>query len=301
MTRIVFITDSHGCEQHYRHALDTARQRGCSAIVHGGDMLPSPRKGVMKHQKRFLKEFMPQFLDQCSAANIRFMGMFGNDDFAILQPTWFDLVAASGSVAVDLTTQWHELGDGFWIRGSSFVPDLPFGLKDWTLLDKRGDAPAPIERGFISDRKRLRDIEDLAAFFADRPTIEEHLDTLVSEYPGQRSDQAILVSHGPPFGMGLANLMSGEDVGSLALRELIDKWQPRLTLHGHIHESPSYWKRKTGAFKRTAEIGHTTCHQPGQRHDERIVIASVFEIDSVDVQAAPNVPTKIETVEAEID
>lgn len=45
--------------------------------------------------------------------------------------------------------------------------------------------------------------------------------------------------------------------GSLAIREFIEKYQPLLTLHGHIHQS----YRLTGEYKQN--IGRTICVNPG--------------------------------------
>lgn len=48
---------------------------------------------------------------------------------------------------------------------------------------------------------------------------------------------AILVSHAPPF--GFCDLTwQGEHVGSRALLDIVNRFQPRVVLTGHIHESP---------------------------------------------------------------
>ena len=46
----------------------------------------------------------------------------------------------------------------------------------------------------------------------------------------------ILVSHPPPFGF-LDSTWQGEHVGSHALLDIVNRFQPRLVLTGHIHES----------------------------------------------------------------
>lgn len=62
----------------------------------------------------------------------------------------------------------------------------------------------------------------------------------------------ILISHSPP--KGVADLTSaGVSVGSEAVREAIERVQPRLCLCGHIHDS----------WGRTGRIGRTEVHNLG--------------------------------------
>jgi uncharacterized protein len=56
-------------------------------------------------------------------------------------------------------------------------------------------------------------------------------------------------------------------VGSTAVRALIERLQPVLTLHGHIHESRSI-----------AKIGRTTCVNPGSQYSEGRLDGAVVEI-----------------------
>jgi Icc-related predicted phosphoesterase len=58
--------------------------------------------------------------------------------------------------------------------------------------------------------------------------------------------------------MGLDVCRGGVAVGSAATRTFLEKRQPLLSLHGHIHESPD----ESGVWM--ASIGRTVCIQPGQ-------------------------------------
>ncbi len=51
------------------------------------------------------------------------------------------------------------------------------------------------------------------------------------------SSRLILVSHTPPLNTRIDMLYSGAHVGSLSVREFIEKYRPILGLHGHIHEA----------------------------------------------------------------
>ena len=59
-----------------------------------------------------------------------------------------------------------------------------------------------------------------------------------------------------------------EPVGSTAVRKIIEKYQPLLGLHGHIHESPGF-----------VRIGRTQCLNPGSEYAEGILKAYLVEID----------------------
>jgi Icc-related predicted phosphoesterase len=57
-------------------------------------------------------------------------------------------------------------------------------------------------------------------------------------------------------------------VGSKSVRRVIEKYQPLLGLHGHIHESPGLVK-----------IGKTQCINPGSEYSEGILRAYIIELE----------------------
>ncbi len=52
-------------------------------------------------------------------------------------------------------------------------------------------------------------------------------------------NKTVIVSHVPPYGLQ-DKIFIGLHGGSKELREIIDKYHPRLVLCGHIHEDPGY-------------------------------------------------------------
>ena len=76
---------------------------------------------------------------------------------------------------------------------------------------------------------------------------------------GKKCDmkKTVFVFHAPPYGTALDVIYNGEHVGSTAILNFIKKRQPALTLHGHIHESPTM----TGKFHE--RIGKTLAINPG--------------------------------------
>lgn len=62
-------------------------------------------------------------------------------------------------------------------------------------------------------------------------------------------------------------------VGSKSVRQVIEKCQPLIALHGHIHESSGYIK-----------IGRTQCVNPGSEYGEGILRAYLVELDGPKVK-----------------
>jgi Icc-related predicted phosphoesterase len=93
--------------------------------------------------------------------------------------------------------------------------------------------------------------------------------------------RAIFNFHPPPYGTALdeapaldenLQVMHGgralRHVGSTAVREAIDKHQPMLSLHGHIHEG-----------KGITRIGRTLAINTGSAYEEGILMSAVVELD----------------------
>jgi Icc-related predicted phosphoesterase len=144
-------------------------------------------------------------------------------------------------------------------------------LKDWCVLDTRdyvrpSQHPDPI----ISRGDRFELVNDIDTFFKARPTLEDILNAIADRTGA--FERAVFVCHAPPQGTGLGNISTDADVGSAAVRAWIEKYQPLLTLHGHIHESC----RITGTD--TVEIGRTIVHQPGQDRFWGRLIYSIVDI-----------------------
>jgi Icc-related predicted phosphoesterase len=91
----------------------------------------------------------------------------------------------------------------------------------------------------------------------------------------------ILNFHAPPYGSKLDNApalnpdltyVSGgqalRPVGSTAVRDAVQRVQPLLSLHGHIHES-----------KGAARIGGTLALNPGSSYEEGILQAAIVNLD----------------------
>ncbi len=252
MAPFLFVTDLHGSRAKYERTLSLARETGARLVINGGDLLPHGRKEG--DQARFLREFLDPHLAAYQAEGIRYFLLPGNDDIAANDPL-LEEICARHSLARNLA-QRKEEALGFEFLGLSWVTDFPFRLKDRARRDSADYAFQPqFGDAILSRPGGWTQIPDWPAYAATLPSIEEELAALP---PPADPGKAVYVIHGPPAGLSLDVVGGGHRVGSEATLRFIDRVQPRLTLHGHIHESPDVG----GAWK--AARGRTVCIQPGQ-------------------------------------
>ncbi len=108
--------------------------------------------------------------------------------------------------------------------------------------------------------------------------LSERLEAMASQV--KDPSRAIFNLHCPPYNSGLdeapaidadLKLLHGgralRPVGSTAVREVIERHQPLLSLHGHIHES-----------KAIEKIGPTTCVNPGSAYSEGVIDGALVEV-----------------------
>lgn len=210
-------------------------------------------------QREFLSEHLPRYLDACDAA-----GVLALRSSATTISRRSILTGSHSLPAAPRRSTSSSAGTNSRAATGSAVtrsyPTTPFGLKDWCLRDLPESTPVPTRRPVITTRG-VEEIADSAAFFASRPTMGEHLATLVD--PALPMERCILVSHAP-FGLGLGLLHTGEDVGSHAVRAFIERHQPLLTRSQGTSTKARMWAERGRAFScHTTRFGRTTLSPAG--------------------------------------
>lgn len=269
---VVYTSDLHGNKEHYQELFELAEQRKAQTIIIGGDMLPihGPFKYSLQEQQNFIFSYLePKIRDfRSRAPHTTIYAMLGNDDWQASN-VHLETLVAKGTLRL-LHGEKHELGSGYELVGYAHVPPTPFTIKDGERRDLQKDVVDQQRCTACVSQGAKIVVVDPEQYFASVMSIEEELERLPKERDPSRT---VYVMHSPPFKTNLDRLFDGRWVGSQAIRAFVEKYQPYLTLHGHIHESSeisgTYWDR----------IGKTICLNPGQSTEE--LYAVVFELEDI--------------------
>lgn len=269
---VVYTSDLHGNQEHYQELFELAEQRKAQTIIIGGDMLPihGPFKYSLQEQQDFIFSYLePKIWDfRSRASQTTIYAMLGNDDWQASN-VHLGILVAKGTLRL-LHGEKHELGSGYELVGYAHVPPTPFTIKDGERRDLQKDVVDQQRCTACVSQGAKIVVVDPRRYFASMNSIEEEL----GELPTARDyRKTVYVMHSPPFRTNLDRLFDGRWIGSQAIRAFVEKYQPYLTLHGHIHESSeisgTYWDR----------IGKTICINPGQSTEE--LYAVVFELEDI--------------------
>jgi Icc-related predicted phosphoesterase len=196
----------------------------------------------LKIMRETLERWLSLAEERLSNKGVRLFVMLGNDDEPVLRE-----VLASSSLAIDPEDQIVELGEGFQMLSYGFANPTPWH--------------SPRE---MSEEDLQRHIENLASQLEDpaRSVFNLHVPPIRTA-----------IDTAPVIDDKLSPVIQGGSIltgpaGSEAVRTVIEKYQPLVALHGHIHES-----------RGTVRIGKTVCINPGSAYGEGVLHGAIFELD----------------------
>ncbi len=189
-------------------------------------------------------------------------------------------------LALERLREWIALADER-LAGTGIIVYMAAGNDDVLEVDDIIANSAAISN--CADKVVMLGDHEMATFGWTNPTPwdtprekpDEELEPMLEALIGQirKMDRAIFNFHAPPYGFALdlapeltKDLIQAVDrkvhVGSRAVAKMIQKYQPFLSLHGHIHESRGIQK-----------MGKTTMINPGSEYSEGILRGVILEID----------------------
>ena len=241
----LFVSDLHGHIQKYKHLFKYIKKNNPDGVFFGGDILPMiPEQNDNMYS--FINETILNPIEMIKQKmDTSFFLILGNDDPRRYEPI-FQQVDQDNLISYvhQRTVPFSK----FFVTGYSFVPPTPFRLKDW----ERYDVSRFVDVGSISPEDGIRTVpvnQKKIRF----DTIKKDLDQLVKNAPVNKT---IFLFHSPPYDSMLDRAdLDGKKfdhapldvhIGSIAIRRFITKYQPFITLHGHVHESSQItgeWKQ----------------------------------------------------------
>ena len=244
-----FVSDLHGHLSRYQKLFQVILAERPEVVLLGGDLLPDGLSYSRDLQDKgfihtVLQDGFGALKTQLSSTYPQILLILGNDD------TRAEEIELMQGESLGLWNYLHfrkiDCG-GFTVYGYACVPPTPFTLKDW----ERYDVSRFVDLGCISPEEGWRSVP-VSPQEIRYATIQADLELLTNNSDLSR---AIFLFHAPPHqttldrvaldGRMIDNTPLDIHAGSIAIRRFIEKRQPLITLHGHIHEST----RITGSWR----------------------------------------------------
>lgn len=300
--RLYYASDIHGTETLWRKFLNAAGVYRAQVIVMGGDVAGKVVVPLREHPEGYEIELFGRrellrdedeardaeqrirangmYPYRMSAEEIRRVAALSEEE----RERWF------ARVMLETFERWLALAEERLARSEVrcfLMPgnDDPPGIDEALARARRVEACDERIVEFDGHEMVSLGYSNITPFHSPRELEEGELYRRVERLADQLREpqSAIFNLHVPPYDSTLdtaAELdetlavvtVAGEPkripVGSTAVRELIERYQPLLSLHGHVHESP-------GAM----HIGRTLCLNPGSAYNTGRIAGALINID----------------------
>lgn len=306
-TRLYYASDIHGTESLWRKFLGAAQVYRAGVIVMGGDVagkvvVPLLRRKDDGENSSWEIELFGrreqlhgEVEAQDAERRIRANGMYPHRMSAAEARRVATLPEAEreawfAQVMLETFQRWLALADErladspvrcFLMPGNDDPPGIDVALA------RGGRVEACDERLVEFDSHEMLSLgySNITPFHSPRELDEDELYRRVEDLAEQllTPRRAIFNLHVPPYDSTLDTAAELDEnlgvvtigaepklipVGSTAVRELIERYQPLLSLHGHVHESP-------GATR----IGRTLCLNPGSAYHSGRISGCLVKLD----------------------
>lgn len=307
--RLFFATDVHGSEKCFLKFLNTPQPYKVNTLILGGDITGKMIVPIVKTvEGTYTSEFLANKYTLKSdkeveelEKKIRFTGYYPyrttEDEMKDMRADPAKVDAVFTDVMIETLRRWMGMaeerlkGKGikvFMTGGNDDRPEIEEVLKSSEyVVDPEGEH-LTLEGGYEMVSSGW---SNPTPWKTPRECSEEELAAKLDAMTSKVQDMSncIFNLHVPPYDTGLdtcpkldGNLKpvyAGSEImmisaGSTAVRNAIEKHQPLLGLHGHIHESRGFIK-----------IGKTLCLNPGSEYTEGMLRGVVVELDDKKVRS----------------
>jgi uncharacterized protein len=299
-TRLFFATDLHGSERTYRKFINAGKFYDVDILVMGGDITGKLLIPIIKenndHYRASLQGRVEEIRTQTELDNlVTRLGTLGfyykimdEDEFRALSVDENAVNKLFHQLARQRLSDWVDLaeerlkgtGKNCYVTGGN--DDDPEVLSEIKRANTQSFFACESEVVQVSANHSMISVgySTPTPWKTPREITDEKLSEMIEEMVVRVTDlsHAIFNFHDPPVDSSLDTcpmldwskdppepiIQAGQTVlygaGSKSVRKAIEKYQPMLGLHGHIHESQS-----------VAKIGRTTCINPGSEYGEGIL------------------------------
>jgi Icc-related predicted phosphoesterase len=298
---VYYASDIHGSDRLWRKFINAGKFYGADVLVMGGDItgkavVPIIRSnGHLRVPELIGDRVAPAEELESLETQVRNRGFYPyvttEDELAAAHGDDEAIAAMFSRAMADSVRAWLKLAEER-LAGT--------GIHLYVML---GNDDEPALQEVLAESSLRVTCEDLTVELADQiqmmscgianPTpwnsprelpedeLADHLERLVARLDDPA--RSVFNLHVPPKGTALdqapeldptlkpvvrGGAVSMASVGSEAVRELIERYQPLVALHGHIHESRAMTK-----------IGRTVCINPGSEYGEGVLHGALLVLD----------------------
>lgn len=310
--RVFFATDIHGSEICFKKFLNAPKYYKVDVLILGGDItgkfvVPIVRRGDAFRCRFMGEDWILRSEEELKSLEQRIRDMGGyffhvdEDGKKELEANPEKLREMFDQLMLERVRSWVKTAEER-LKGLNVKLYVTGGNDDSYSVDKilRSSQAIIDPDGEVVDLNG--DVEmislsqvNMTPWKCPRDVPDEELGRRINELASKVRDvrKTIFNLHAPPYGSGLdvaprldasvtppkvVTTQAGEvvldNVGSRAVRDAIERHQPMLGLHGHVHES-----------RGVAKIGRTICLNPGSEYSEGLLRGVIVTVDKGKVKS----------------
>jgi Icc-related predicted phosphoesterase len=300
VTKLFFATDIHGSDICWSKFLNAGKFYEADVLILGGDMtgkavVPVVHQGGDTYKTVLLEqEFVTTSEDERKdlMRRVRSRGYYPYvttpDEISELEKDPERVGQIFDREVLKVVQQWMDLADKK-LDGTSLKVYCSPGNDDMDEVDEivRASRRVELVEGLVTPLDSHHEM--VASGWSNRTPWDTHREEdenqLEVRYEAMMSrlkdpHNAVFNIHVPPYKSGLDEapeldkdlrpVLAGQalkPVGSTALRKVIEKYQPLVGLHGHIHEG-----------RGSTRIGKTLCINPGSMYEQGTLLGAIVKL-----------------------
>jgi hypothetical protein len=302
-TRIFYATDIHGSERCFLKFLNAGKHYNANVLILGGDITGKMIVPIVQKDGNYQMEYMGSRIEATSTSeleelvkNITTLGAYPyHTDQAGFQELSADkskLESLFESLIAERARKWMEIAEQR-LKGTGTSCFINAGNDDSHIVDSiiKGSSLVAMPEGEAVAIEGNHEMistgyANVTPWGCPRDVSEDTLQKKIDEIARKVKNMSdcIFNFHCPPHGtpIDLAPRLDENlrpvvapggglemiHAGSTAVRKSIEKYQPLLGLHGHIHESKGF-----------VRLGKTICINPGSEYSEGILRGVIVDLD----------------------